>query len=120
MTAFYSVGLILVVFVVPETNYSRPLRYETDIAPEIADKDLESSDGGSQTEKTATVATDVESANEENEKPLSYWQQLLPCRDFKYVNPLPLFLRYFACIFYPIVWFAFLVSPPLSSVQKRG
>lgn len=111
--AFYGVAVLLVVFALPETTYSRPLRYETDIAPEEAGKADCNSDDGSQAEKVVTFSTDVEVASEK-EQPRSYLNELLPCRELHTANLLRLILRYFSCILYPIVWYAFLVSlhPP--------
>lgn len=113
LVAFYGAVVLLVVFALPETSYSRPLRYETDIAPEKAGKANSNSDGGSQVKKVVTISTDVEVANEE-EQPRSYSNELLPFRELYAANLLQLVLRYFSCIVYPIVWYAFLVGlhPP--------
>ena len=108
--AFYSVAVLLVVFALPETDYTRPIRCETDIAPEEAEKASGSTDGGLQTGKEVTIRTDVEATSEDEEQPRSYLNELLPCKGLHAANPLPLILRYFSCILYPIVWYAFLVS----------
>ena len=108
--AFYSVAVLLVVFALPETDYTRPLRYETDIAPEEVEKASGSSDRGLQNGKVDTVRTDVEAASEVEEQPRSYLNELLPCRGLRAASPLSLILRYFSCLLYPIVWYAFLVG----------
>ena len=107
--AFYGIVVLLVVFALPETSYSRPLRYETDIAPEEAGKANGNSDGGSQVEKVVTISTDIEVASEEKQ-PRSYSNELLPFRELYATNLPQLVLRYFSCILYPIVWYAFLVG----------
>ena len=109
LVAFYGVVVLLVAFALPETTYSRPIQYETDIAPEEAGEANNNSDGGTQVEKMVTISTDVEVASEE-EQPRSYWNELLPFRELYAANLLRLVLRYFSCILYPIVWYAFLVG----------
>ena len=109
LVAFYGVAVLLVVFALPETDYKRPLRYERDIAPEEAEKASGSTDGGLQTGEEVTIGTDVEATSEHEEQLRSYLKELLPCRRIHAANPLPLILRYFSCILYPIVWYAFLV-----------
>jgi MFS family permease len=113
LVAFYSIAVLLVIFALPETTYSRPLRYEVDIVPEAAEAD---SHDGSQTEKLGTVGTAVEVLGEVEEQPISYLKQLFPYRNLHSGNPFRLVIRYFSCVMYPIVWYAFLVSLDLPAL----
>ena len=87
---FHGVAVLLVVFALLETSYSRPQRYKTDIAPEEAGE--ANSDGRSQAKKVVTFSFDVEVASEE-EQPRPYLNELLPFKEPCAADLLRLVLR---------------------------
>ena len=127
LTPFLCIAMILVVLFCPETSYNRPLVYETDI---ISTGDLSESSKSSEeavvveeTTKTGTTSTEKatasssNSSHEENaesssdEKPRKWLEELKPVRGIENHEQIWVpFVRLFACIFYPAVWWAFIVG----------
>ena len=72
--------MLFVVLALPEIDYTRPLRYETEIAPEEAEKASGSTDGGLQAGKEVTIRMNVEATSEHEEQLSFSLNALLPCR----------------------------------------
>ena len=102
LTAFTGLGWLLVFFACPETRYSRPAMFETDLVA-----------------NAETIVPASEEPNEalepEIQKRRTYWQDLRP---YSFIdrnsNPLEHLVRLFSSALYPAVIWCFLVGSTYS------
>lgn len=114
LLAFWIVVLLLVIFACPETSFSRPLQFETDLAlGDAAEGTPEARSESSDYQETekGIARKQHESSNEVSRSPLPYYKQLLPLRRiYSGVGFFGAALHYFSTGLYPIVWYTFMVS----------
>ncbi|KAI9702668.1 MAG: hypothetical protein M1820_006052 [Bogoriella megaspora] len=111
LLAFWIALMILIAFGCPETSFSRPARYETDIAI----RDETTSPTGNEIEITTSEGLEKggfrDSANQDPiEQRRSYARELYPYRRIHTgVNLVDATIHFFVTGLYPIVWFAFVI-----------
>ena len=108
LTVFTGLGWCLIVFACPETRFSRPMIFETDLVANTA----------------ATISTSGEpdsALRTEIQKKSTYWQDLRP---YSFIdrnsNPLEHLVRLFSCALYPAVIWCFLVGSTYSGWVGDG
>ena len=107
LVAFWATTAIAIFFGVPESNYIRSFKYETDLRSTEKDSDSNSEQG------IHKEAEDEFEGGPSNDPSLSYLQRLKPFNGIDTrSNPISLMLRLLLCALYPAVWWTFLVSNP--------
>ena len=114
LTAFTAMNLILIILFASETRYKRPFVYNTDtMAPENMHGSLavESNEANQECWDRIGKEGTAMMANPEQERPLTYWQELKPFSglhvDKNIWTPI---VRLFSCVMYPAVTWTFLVA----------
>ena len=114
LTAYWSATLLLLFFAVPETNYRRPLMYETDMAKGCGQTMAHTADEEcpypSAKDPTKETSFPNERAPYLQEK-RSWLQELLPFQKIESnTSFFDAFARLLMAAFFPIVWYTFIVS----------
>ena len=114
LTAFTVVNLILVILFAPETQYERPSVYNTDIGSTQSSQveaTLQPAERGRESPGNKHQTSTVTAEDTEQEKPLSYWQELKPYSGLRMRESLWKHVaRLFTCALYPAVIWTFLVG----------
>ncbi len=110
MTPFTIIGLLLVIFAVPEHTYVREHRKDTNM---VANGD--DSESGNTREAEKVVEEHASAALPAEPRPIparkTLWQELRPYNGrLTNINPLVVIARSFVCMLFPTVIFSFLIS----------